>query len=184
MSKPDALGAEDRPLLVNSAQWLVPPPDSADDAAFARFIFIRRLLQTGRRWRNRLSTTLRDTPAVRSGGWQTLFWLSVVGRTATQRELAQRVGIEESTLARALDRLEKQGFVERAIDKDDRRAKRITLTAAAQPVIDRVNDAASTLRNEILRDVDPDDLATCLKVLSQIGDAFDALEGGETAGES
>jgi MarR family transcriptional regulator for hemolysin len=169
----------DQPLPANTPPWLVPPPVAATDpAAFTQFLFVRRLLQISRHWRNQLSTNLREMPDIRSG-WRTLFWLSLAGRTATQRELAQRVGVDESTLARALDKLEQQGFVKRAVDPDDRRAKRITLTAAATPVLDRIGEVAIQVRVEILRDIDPAELALCLKVLDQISDAFDRLEAAE-----
>lgn len=165
--------------LFNSPQWMVPPPVAATDpAAFTQFLFVRRLLQISRRWRNQLSTNLRDMPGI-SGGWRTLFWLSLAGRTATQRELAQRVGVDESTLARALDKLERQGFAERAVDPDDRRAKHITLTSAATPVLDRIGEVAIRVREEILRDIDPAELALCLKVLDQVSAAFDRLEATE-----
>jgi MarR family transcriptional regulator for hemolysin len=171
----------DRAPVADAPDWLVPPSgDVADPAALTRFFFVRRLFQVSRRWRNQAATDLREVLDIR-GGWRTLFWISFVGHAATQRELAHRVGVDESTLARALDKLERQGFVERAIDPNDRRVRRIALTPAAVPALDRITAVTRQIRMELLRDIDPADLARCLKVLDQIGDGLDRLEAAAGA---
>jgi len=167
----DATDVSD-PLVESPAFLQSPSPDVEQDAvAHSRFIFVRRLLQVSRLWRTALSDALRPTSDVQSG-WQTLFWLSLIGQTSTQRELAERVGIKESTLARALDALEKQGLVRRDVVANNRRAKTITLTPAAGPVLASINDRAMALREDILKDVDPDDIAACLRVLSAVRDTL------------
>jgi len=177
---PDLLrdGPLDGDLLVNTPGWFAIPrqvSEAADEIQAAKFLMVRRLLQIGRRWRNRLSYRLRALGSERTG-WQSLFWLSLAGNTATQRELAERVGIKESTLARALDGLERQGLVTRAAVPGNRRANHVSLTAAAGPMLDRINVIAKDVRDELLGDIDPDDLATCLRVLAQINAAFDRTE--------
>jgi len=159
--------------LVESPAFLQPPIAQVERDTFAhsKFVFVRRLLQVARLWRTALSDALRPTSDVQSG-WQTLFWLSLIGQTSTQRELADRVGIKESTLARALDALEKQGLVRREVVENNRRAKTITLTAAAAPVIGSINERAMALRENILADVDPADLEACLRVLAKVRDSL------------
>jgi len=56
----------------------------------------------------------------------------------TQSCLAERVGIDASTMTKALQRLERYGLIERRPDAQDTRASRVFLTAqgqALEPVI-------------------------------------------------
>src|SRR2546423_13052815 len=53
----------------------------------------------------------------------------------SQRELAERMDIEGPTLVRHLDRLEKEGLIERRRDPHDRRGARITRTPARRPLL-------------------------------------------------
>lgn len=45
-----------------------------------------------------------------------------------QRDLAERISIEQATLTRTLDRMERDGFVERRRDVEDRRRVRVHVT--------------------------------------------------------
>ena len=163
--------------LVNSPVWLESPIDAVrhDGVARNRFVLVRRLIQVSRRWRQFLSMALQDTAGQRAG-WQTLFWLSLSGSTANQRELAQRIGVRESTIVRALDALEKQGLVERKAASGDRRAKAVVLTDEAEPVIAEINSKAQTLRDRLLADIDADDLAITVRVLDQIAARMDVFD--------
>ena len=46
----------------------------------------------------------------------------------TQKEIADKLGLEGPTLIPIIDKLEKDGFVKRIVDKNDRRNNRIFLT--------------------------------------------------------
>lgn len=63
-----------------------------------------------------------------------------------QTALAERLGIEPMTLVGNLDRLEADGLVARSCDPADRRAKLVTLTDAAAPVIERIDVAIAEVR--------------------------------------
>jgi MarR family transcriptional regulator, transcriptional regulator for hemolysin len=52
-----------------------------------------------------------------------------------QSELAEILDLQPITLTRLLDKLCDSGLIERRPDPDDRRAKRLFLTAAARPVL-------------------------------------------------
>jgi DNA-binding MarR family transcriptional regulator len=68
----------------------------------------------------------------------------------TQRELCERVQIEQSTMAYTLQRMERGGLIERVADPDDGRRAKITLTQRARALqgtlvaaARQVNDAAT-----------------------------------------
>jgi DNA-binding MarR family transcriptional regulator len=58
--------------------------------------------------------------------------------------------IQPITLARLIDRLEADGYVERRPDPTDRRAVRLFLKPAAQPLIATMWDLAAETRREAL----------------------------------
>src|SRR6266849_3458064 len=66
------------------------------------------------------------------------------GLELSQRELAERMGVEAPTMVRHLDRLEKDGLIQRRQDARDRRVTRITVTPAGSRklgVLRKVADA-------------------------------------------
>jgi len=69
---------------------------------------------------------------------------------ATQSELAAILEIERATLGRLLDRLEAKGWVKREDDARDRRAWRVRLTPAAEPVMKKLRRHAAELRSDAL----------------------------------
>jgi len=59
----------------------------------------------------------------------------------TQREIATRVQVEDQTVSRTLERLERCGYVQRARDPGDRRRVVVTLTAEGGRTCLRASDA-------------------------------------------
>lgn len=133
-----------------------------------REAFALHLGRVSRGWRARLDGTLRPT-GLTQARWSTLLHLSRSGGGVTQRELADRLGVEGATIGRILDALEKQGLVERRPVEGDRRAYHIHLTAAAQPILKEINRIAASLRRELLEGISARDLRTCIAVLQGIG---------------
>jgi len=68
----------------------------------------------------------------------------------TQSELADILELEKPSLGRLLDRLEAKGWVRRAEDARDRRAKRIHLTEAAQTPMKVMREIAAGVREDAL----------------------------------
>src|SRR2546421_1762258 len=66
----------------------------------------------------------------------------------SQRELAERMDIEGPMLVRHLDRLEKEGLIERRRDPRDRRVARNTLTPARPRPLRAVRQGAGALGTE------------------------------------
>jgi MarR family transcriptional regulator for hemolysin len=68
----------------------------------------------------------------------------------TQSELAAILEVERATLGRLLDRLQAKGWVRREDDARDRRAWRVHLTAAADPMMRKLRKQAFGLRRDAL----------------------------------
>ena len=119
---------------------------------------------TARAWRLKLDERLRPL-GMSQAKWRTLLHLSRVEQPISQSEIAAQLGIEEPTLVNLLHRLEKAGWVRRASALHDRRCKIITLERRARRVINEIDATARQLRNELISDLRPAELKTCMRVL-------------------
>lgn len=90
-----------------------------------------------------------------------------------QSDLADDLDIQPITLTRLVDRLCDSGLIERRPDPTDRRAKRLYLTPAARPLLDRIATQVEELAGTVLAGVDP---AAVGIMLTQLGLARDNLK--------
>ncbi len=123
--------------------------------------------ETYRLWRGLLDKRLRPL-GLSQASWLVLLHLSRRGDGKVQKELAEWLGIEGPTLVRQLDRMAKDGWIERRESVQDRRAKTVHLTKRARSVIQKINQVATKLRSELLADAKPGDIETCLQVMQRI----------------
>lgn len=140
------------------------------------FRFTGRLNLIARRYRTRLNELLRRIGQSQAR-WDALFWISVSEEGATQRELAERIGVEGPTLVTMLHKLEQEGLVERLNAEGDRRAKTIRLSAAAEEVLAQIADLSGPFRDDLLADISDEDLEVCLSVFNRIMQRIDQSQG-------
>ncbi|MGM0915413.1 MAG: transcriptional regulator SlyA [Pseudomonadota bacterium] len=108
--------------------------------------------------------------------WVTLYHLWRLGDGQPQCDLARAIGVEAPSLVRTLDQLSEQGLVERRPCDQDRRTKRVYLTAAATPLLERIDDVVREARNEMLAGLDEAEVNTLAELLSRIEDNGLALQ--------
>jgi MarR family transcriptional regulator for hemolysin len=89
-----------------------------------------------------------------------------------QSDLAEDLDIQPITLTRLVDRLCDNGLIERRADPNDRRAKRLYLTPAARPLLERISAQVEELAEIVLAGVDP---AAVSVLLTQLGLARENL---------
>jgi|SRR5262245_49027457 len=131
---------------------------------------------TARAWRLKLDERLKPM-GLSQAKWRTLLHLSLAGDALTQAEIAERLGIEEPSLVTLLHRLENERWITRKNSLHDRRCKMVLLGQRAQRVISQINATAKKLRHELLEDVSPADLRTCMRVLTQIYEKAERKNG-------
>ena len=88
------------------------------------------------------------------------------GREVTQKQLTENLGVEQSSVAQLLGRLERDGFVQRRKDPDDGRASLISLTPKAMsalPAIAEIMDAGNDLAVAGMSDAEIETLVDLLK---------------------
>ena len=89
-----------------------------------------------------------------------------------QTDLADMLDLQPISLTRLLDGLADNGLIERRPDPNDRRAKRLYLTPAARPLLDRIDSQVEELAEKVLAGVDP---AAVGVLLTQLGLARENL---------
>lgn len=89
----------------------------------------------------------------------------------TQRELNDRMNSDPNTIAALVDRMERSGWVKRAPDPADRRAKRVQLTAAGRQKHLRARAVAAALHAEVAAALPHEERAGFLRQLAHLADA-------------
>lgn len=100
--------------------------------------------------------------------WITLHNIHQLPPEQSQIQLAKAIGIEQPSLVRTLDQLEEKGLVIRHTCINDRRAKRITLTNTAQPIITQVNHVITTTKKEIFKGINNEEIQYLNKIILKI----------------
>ena len=85
-----------------------------------------------------------------------------------QSDLAGLLDIEQPTLVRLLDGLERTGMIERRAAPGDRRARRVFLTPAARAQAEDILAFLTELRADVLDGIDKEELEIALRVLSRM----------------
>ncbi|MFN9373826.1 MAG: MarR family winged helix-turn-helix transcriptional regulator [Planctomycetaceae bacterium] len=98
--------------------------------------------------------------------WEVLVCLAF-GDT-TQTEIANRLGIEAPTLVGVLERMERDGWLERTGCPEDRRKKRIAPTRQASAVWNRMVACAHRVRARAQQGLSANDVATLKRISDQI----------------
>ncbi|TQS71748.1 MarR family transcriptional regulator [Rhodobacteraceae bacterium] len=76
----------------------------------------------------------------------------------SQTELAEILHIETPTLNRALDGLEKTGFIERRAQADDRRIRRVFLTEMSKQKAEEIVTFSADLRHDLFHSLQNEEL--------------------------
>ena len=92
-----------------------------------------------------------------------------MGDGITIGELGQRVALDGSTITGILDRMEKNGYVERRPNAEDRRSALVYLTEKAREVGPRVISFADELDAAIRKSFPAQDMAVFERVLRELG---------------
>ena len=130
--------------------------------------FALALHTTARRWRNRLDRRLKFL-GLSQAGWMTITSVAKIGKPMSQTELATAVGVEGATMVTMLDRLVRDGLVERQPSPTDRRIKLISLTEAGKAIFGKVCTEADLYRDELLAGCDAVALEQATTILERIG---------------
>ncbi|WP_036799015.1 MarR family winged helix-turn-helix transcriptional regulator [Photobacterium marinum] len=90
----------------------------------------------------------------------------------TQREIAQKSKVENSTTTRTLDKLEKMGLVERQTDPNSRRSFRIYLTNKGRDLKETLLPVPIAVNQSLLDSLDEDEQLEMIRLLQKMVSAI------------
>jgi MarR family transcriptional regulator for hemolysin len=120
--------------------------------------------------------------ALTAAGGSLPVWLILlnlkVHKPASQRKLAEKVGIREATLTHHLAALEERGYITRTRDAANKRFQLVALTAAGDAAFLRLRDAASAFDARLRAGLPESDMHQLEALLGKLA-ANVAPAGGE-----
>lgn len=126
-----------------------------------------KIYQVAVRWRREIDLRVREF-GLTDASWRPLLYIGRLGDGLRQTDLAAALMIENPSLVRLVDVLERAGLVERLDDPDDRRSKRLRMTPAGRATYEKVACVHAKLSNTLVKDVSADELRLCRSVLDRI----------------
>lgn len=123
--------------------------------------------RTARAFVKALDTELRGKVGITFGQWKVIVML-VNQNGLTQKEIADKLGLESPTLIPIIDKMEKETLVVRKVDSDDRRNNRIYRTEKADALWDRMNECALKIRQISVKGIPEQDINIMRNVLYKI----------------
>jgi MarR family transcriptional regulator, transcriptional regulator for hemolysin len=110
--------------------------------------------------------------ALESAGGSLPVWLVLLNlkmrRLASQRELAEAMGITDATLTHHLNAMETAGLITRQRDPANRRIHLVELTDAGEAAFVRLRTAAMAFDAQLRRDITDEDIAALDDVLDRL----------------
>jgi MarR family transcriptional regulator for hemolysin len=94
-----------------------------------------------------------------------------------QSELAEILDLQPISVTRLLDRLARNGLIERRPDPNDRRANRLYLTPAARPLLKQLAALGEEMMQDVLEHIDAGSRERLLRELGVMKDSLRAVIG-------
>lgn len=104
--------------------------------------------------------------------------------SCTPKEIAQTLRLENSTISGVLDRMQKRGLIDRVVDPNDRRSVQVVATEEGRSLKDGVLRVIDELNAEIWGVFSPEERATLLACLRQIGKVEPSVPQESARGEN
>lgn len=122
---------------------------------------------TAKAFQKALDAELRQKVSVTIYQWRVVVTL-IQYPGLTQKEIAERVGVEGSTLVPVIDKMEAEGLLKRKTDSKDRRVNRIYLTSKADLLWDSMLQCALQIRKVSANGIPEEDLQTAVRTMKRI----------------
>jgi DNA-binding MarR family transcriptional regulator len=87
---------------------------------------------------------------------------------ASQQQVAERIGIDRTTMVAMLDTLEAKGLLSRRPSAEDRRRNVVELTPAGHDTLSRAVAASDTAEAELLAPLSPEEAAQLRDLLARV----------------
>lgn len=122
---------------------------------------------TAKSFQRSLEIELRRKVGVTLSQWRVVGSL-VLQPGLTQKEIADKLGIESATLVPVIDKMEDEGLLKRKSDSTDRRVNRIFLTSKADSLWESMAECALKIRKLSTKNISESDIQMTLETLRKI----------------
>lgn len=99
--------------------------------------------------------------------WKVILVLNIMDGL-TQKEIAEKISIDGSTLVPVLDKMEREGLVQRKTDSQDRRNNRIFLTEKSESTVDSIIGIVFQLRKIVYAGISESEINSTKTVIRSI----------------
>jgi MarR family transcriptional regulator for hemolysin len=114
-----------------------------------------------------LDLELKSRCGLTGGQWKIILVLAL-SDGLTQKKLAELIFVESPTLVPILDKMEKQGLVQRRPDSEDRRINRVFLSQKSKKLVDSITECLLDFRKSITRGIAQNKVDLANQVLQSI----------------
>lgn len=90
-----------------------------------------------------------------------------------QAQLAALIAYDRATLGSVLDRLEKKGYIQRAVSPTDRRAREVRLTDAGLALVEAATPVVEALQAEIAQGLDDKERGLLVNLMRKVVNAHE-----------
>lgn len=160
-----------------------PTHTNAHDLLHARCRFGSLLGGIFRQWRKKVDESFKAqglTDATR----MPLLVLYTRGEAMLQKDLAHALSLETSSLVRVLAQLREAHLVQWSSDEEDRRTKRIALTAQGTQAAALILQKSLEIEQAILADLTEQELQVTRQTLGKIARSFERMESAAVSRQS
>ncbi len=99
--------------------------------------------------------------------WIALYYLDRY-ESLSQMELAEKLNIKPSSVVRLMDRMERDGLVERVKNPEDRRAYNLIFTDKGREFWDTIKGEGEIMGDIFTKDISPEELNVFINVLEKM----------------
>ena len=125
------------------------------------------LKTSAKTWEKSADLEIKERFGLTGAKWKVIVVLSM-NEGITQKRIADMAFVEAPTLVPVIDKMEKEGYVTRQSDPNDRRNNLIFMTEKSKKIVDPIIDCILEIRNMGLNKISKKDMEIARKVLSTI----------------
>ncbi len=114
-----------------------------------------------------LDIELKGLHGLSGGQWKIILALSIKDGFS-QKDLAERIFVDSTTLVPIIDSMEKKGLVERRTDPKDRRNNRIFIAGKSKSLVDPIIESIFRIRKIVYKNIPEQDLEFARNILKKI----------------
>lgn len=105
----------------------------------------------------------------RIGSGQYIFLMAIAFKEAiTQKSLSEKLLIDKTTTAKAIAKLEAEGYVRREADPADNRYQLLYLTESGREAVPKVQEALDRVKNKTRKGITDEEYALMMRLLKTV----------------